>query len=452
MTPLSRLSLKTQLLTGSILWISMALLVTGFVLASLFRSHIERRFDAELSTHLDQLLAGLQLQDKGGFALGRPMTDPRFDRPYSALYWQVDGPGGSLLQSRSLWDWTLALPKDSPADGELHRHVLPGPNGQRLVAVERSVTFPGRREPVRAAVAGDLGVVERATSEFVRISALALGTLAIGLMLAAVFLVLATLHPLGRLHRALALVRQGQASRLEGHYPSEVQPLVNDLNGLLAHNAGLLGRARTEAGNLAHQIKTPLAIIANAARAMPPGGQASTLLEQIGLMGRRIDYALTRARAAASSMVLGAATPVEPSLTRMSAAMRTLYGPHDVEISVSCPNHVVVQMEPQDFEEVIGNLLDNACKWARTQVDVTVGEDALAVRIVIEDDGPGLAAAHYARAFERGLKLDETTPGAGLGLSIVRDIVDAYRGDVRLETSALGGLRVALRLPSTKPT
>ncbi|MDA8251966.1 MAG: ATP-binding protein [Rhodospirillales bacterium] len=450
MTVLSGLSLRTRLLAGSLIWIALALLVTGVVLTTLFRAHVERRFDAELATHLNQLLANLQPDDKGGLTLAHPMTDPRFERPYSALYWQVDGPGGTMLRSRSLWDRTLPLPRDTPANGQMHRHLVPGPDGQHLVAVERKVSLPGLRGVVRAAVAGDLDVVNRATAAFVRMTVLTLGTLAAGLLLAVMAQAVGTLRPLGRMQAALAAVRLGRAARLEGQYPAEIQPLVDDLNGLLAHNVAVLERARTEAGNLAHQLKTPLAIIINAAASLPADETAAMVLEQATLMSRRIDYALTRARAAASGRVLGATTAVGPQLARMAGAMRTLYAGRGLRIDVPESSRAVVQVEPQDFDEIVGNLLDNACKWARARVAVSVAEEASATRIVVEDDGPGLPEAERQRVFARGHKLDEAAPGSGLGLSIVQDITAAYDGGIRLETSALGGLRAIVSLPRAR--
>ena len=209
----------------------------------------------------------------------------------------------------------------------------------------------------------------------------------------------------------------------------------------------MLERARTEAGNLAHQLKTPLAIIANAAGMLPVSDQRSTFIEQTKLMGRRIDYALTRARAAASGRVLGATTAIGPQLERMASAMRTLYASRGIEIHSAERSSSVVQVEPQDFDEAIGNLLDNACKWARMRVNLSAEDDAGFTRIVVEDDGPGLPEAERQSVFERGHRLDEAMPGTGLGLSIVQDIIAAYGGSVRLETSELGGLRTVLSLP-----
>ncbi|HET8995972.1 MAG TPA: ATP-binding protein [Acetobacteraceae bacterium] len=447
MTLLARLSLKARLLVGAVLWIGVTLLATGLVLTALFSRHVERRFDAELATHLDQLLASLQ-ETGGAVRLVRPMTDPRFQRPYAALYWQVDLPDGSALRSRSLWDSRLALPNDTPADGEMHRHLLAGPDGQHLVAVERKVSLPGRSDVIRAAVAGDLGVVHAATSEFARTAAIALGTLALGLMLSVVVLVLGTLRPLTRLQRALAAVRLGEAQQVAGDFPAEVQPLVNDLNLLLRHDAAVLARARTEAGNLAHELKTPLAIIANAMS----GTDAATVQEQIVRMRRRIDYALTRARAAASGNVLGAITLAGPRLQRLTQAMRTLYGPNGIAIELADQSDAPVQVDARDFDEIVGNLLDNACKWARSRVRLSASQHEGMLRLAIEDDGPGLPHAERALVFERGRKLDEATPGSGLGLSIVRDLLDAYAGSIRLEDTPLGGLCAVVLVPLAQPS
>ena len=274
-----------------------------------------------------------------------------------------------------------------------------------------------------------------------------LGALALGLMLAIVAQAVTTLRPLGRLQASLEAVRLGRAGRLAGRFPAEVQPLVDDLNGLLAHNAQVLKRARTEAGNLAHQLKTPLAVIANTVGASPAGESAATVVEQVRLMTRRIDYALARARAAASGRVLGATTLVGPQLGRLASAMRTLHAGHGIQICLRHSGQAVAQVEPQDFDEMVGNLRDNACKWARLHVNVAAEEDHRWIRIIVEDDGPGLPEAERELVFERGRKLDETGPGTGLGLSIVLDIASAYGGSIRLEAAEPVGLRAVLCLP-----
>ena len=283
----------------------------------------------------------------------------------------------------------------------------------------------------------------RRPAEFARTAAIALGTLALGLVLSVVVLVLGTLRPLTRLQRALAAVRLGEAQQVAGDFPAEVQPLVNDLNLLLRHDAAVLARARTEAGNLAHELKTPLAIIANAMS----GAEAATVQEQIMRMRRRIDHALTRARAAASGNVLGAITLAGPRLQRLVQAMRTLYGPDGISIELADQSDAPVRVDARDFDEIVGNLLDNACKWARSRVRLSASQHDGMLRLTIEDDGPGLPQAERALVFERGRKLDEATPGSGLGLSIVRDLLDAYAGSIRLEDTPLGGLCAVVLLP-----
>jgi signal transduction histidine kinase len=444
------LSLRRRLLAGALVWITGSLLVAGLLLAALFRDAVERRFEAELTTHLEQLLAGLQQMQDGSFSLARPMTDPRFEQPYSALYWQVEAQG-ALLRSRSLWDATLDLPHDPPAEGIVRRQALIGPRAQHLLAVERTVHLGAGAAAVRAAVAGDRGIVEAATSEFVRVAAVTLGILAAGLVAAVVAQVLSMLGPLNRLHDALAAVRLGRAPRVVGRFPVEIQPLVDDLNGVLRHNASLLQSARSQADNLAHQLKTPLAVIANTAQGQVAGDSASTVLEQVALMKRRIDYALSRARAASVGRVQGLSTPIAPRIDNLVHAMRTLYGPRGIEIRTSIAPAAIrgdaVNMEAQDVDEVIGNLLDNACKWASTKVTVRIGGEAGRVRVIIEDDGPGLPEAERARVFERGIRLDESIPGTGLGLSIVRDILDAYGGGIELIDRPSGGLCATVKLP-----
>lgn len=441
-------SLHTRLLVGSLVWIVAALLATGLVLTELFREHVQRQFDLQLAGHLDQLLAVIKTDAASGVMVAQALSDPRFRRPYSGLYWQIDGPDGPLLRSRSLWDAALTLPRDYPADGDLHRHRIEGPEGQNLVAVERTVQLAGSGRPMHAIVAADVHGIEEVTGHFTRILIIALLTLALGLAAAAAMQVRGGLAPLRRLRQALGAVRRGQAARLEGRYPREIQPLVDDLNALIEHDAAVVARARTQAGDLAHSLKTPLSILTNAAEApASDGGAAAAIRQQAALMRRRIDYHLARARTAGSMDILGATCAVTSRLEALRKAMSLLHADKPIAIAVAAEPGLTAAVEAQDFDEMLGNLLDNACKWAASRILVSARQGEDGIVIAVEDDGPGLPPSELETVFERGCRLDEAMPGSGLGLAIVRDLAMAYAGSIRLDPSPLGGLRCRLHLP-----
>ncbi|MDR3437801.1 sensor histidine kinase [Telmatospirillum sp.] len=446
-------SLHTRLLLGSLAWIVMALVATGIILTGLFRETVEHQFDSRLAEHLDQLLAVARTDVKDGIAVTQPLSDPRFRRPFSGLYWQIDGPDGPRLRSRSLWDSTLALPPDATSDGELHWHRIVGPEGQDLIAVERTVQYDGPAGSVRAIVAGDAHGIDEATGHFTRILSIALFTFALGLAAAAAMQVRGGLAPLRKLRAALGAIRRGQASRLEGRYPKEIQPLIDDLNALVEHNSAVVARARSQAGDLAHSLKTPLSILINASQSGAASDNAAAIIrQQAALMRRQIDYHLTRARAAGAMDVLGANCPVEMRLDALRKAMSLLHADKKIDMTLAVETDLIAPVEAQDFDEMLGNLLDNACKWAVGRISVTARNEQGDVVISVEDDGPGLSASEREAVFERGRRLDEATPGSGLGLAIVRDLAMAYGGTIRLDESPLGGVRCRLSLPMTTRT
>lgn len=445
-------SLRVRLLAGSLVWILGTLTLTGFVLADLFRRHAAERFEAELRIHLDQLTANLDFAIDGTPRLRAELSDPRLQKPYSGLYWQIDRANGgqpAVLRSRSLWDTTLRVPADSPADGELHVHRIAGPDRAQVVMMERVVRpAASPDQPLRLIVAADERVMTDPVREFVGLLAIALGVLAAGLVAAVVLQVSVGLAPLRRLRSALGEVREGRTRRLNGAYPNEVQPLVDELNALLQHDAEVVTRARTQAGNLAHAVKTPLAVLGNAA-AREDGPLARLVSEQVATAQRQVDYHLARARAAAAVQVPGMRTAVLPLVESLVRVMKRMHAERDLEIGIeACARDAAFRGEEQDFQEMLGNLVDNACKWARRRVEIRVAVERSQLVIVVDDDGPGLAAPEREAVFGRGVRADERTPGSGLGLAIVRDLARLYGGDVRLDTASAGGLRVVLTLPA----
>jgi signal transduction histidine kinase len=444
-------SLRFRLLAGAALWIATALALSGVALDALFRRHVDNQFVTRMTGQVEEMVAVVRLGADGRPKLARPLSDPLFRRPYSGLYWQVQDTVGIAARSRSLWDTALELPTDPLADGALHRHRIDGPAGQKLIAFERAVLLPDASQPLRLVVATDERTVTALTRSFAAILAWSLSVLAVGLIAAAAAQVLGGLRPLGRLRRALSVIRAGGAERLDGRYPDEIQPLVDDLNTVLAHNQSMLARARREAGDLAHSLKTPLAVMANEAGALAARGETEPgerIRQQTALMRERIDYHLARARMAGTTALSGTATPVTPVLDAIARTMRQIHRELALDIAVA-PVTAAVRVERQDLEEMIGNLADNACKWARGRVALGGEAAGTRVTILIDDDGPGLAADQRDRAFGRGVRLDERTPGSGLGLAIVRELAERCGGTVALENSPLGGLRARLDLPGS---
>jgi signal transduction histidine kinase len=270
-------------------------------------------------------------------------------------------------------------------------------------------------------------------------------------MVAGIWQVRAGLSPFGRLRRQLSGVRDGSGRRIEGTYPIEVQPLVNDLNSLLEHRERTVQRALAKAGDLAHGLKTPLAVLAQEAERAEADGQheaASTISLQVERMRRQIEYHLAHTRAAGSVDVPGIRCPVLPSVEGLTRTLLRIYAARGVAIEVNVSPEHFVRAQQEDFEEMLGNLLDNACKWAKSTIKIQSVQENGAVVLLVDDDGPGLAASMREVVLQRGVRADETAPGSGLGLAIVRDLAELYLGTLLLEDSAMGGLRARLRLPA----
>ncbi len=445
-------SLRVRLLLAATCSVGAALVLAGLGLTLMFEQHVERRFERELVNHLNQLTAVFELSATGVPEVARPLSDPRFVKPYGGLYWQIDDAEGHAIRSRSLWDFSLDLPPDRLSSDEPHRHILPGPADSDLLVIERGLRLNDR--PFRLAVGIDRREIDDNVRDFGWDTALALAILAIVLLLAAAAQVSVGLRPLQGLRAELAKVHAGRSRRLEASFPSEVQPLVDDLNDLLGQQMAAVERARTQAGNLAHGLKTPLTVLAAERRKLAEHGQsaaAEVLGQQIEAMRRQIDFQLARARAASSSRVPGIAAPVGPMVERLVRTLGRVGANPEVEIVASTPADHLFAGEAQDLEEMVGNLLDNACKWARRRVTVASRSDDGRLVLLVDDDGPGLPAERHEEVFERGRRLDQSVPGSGLGLAIVRDLAEIYGGNVSLEESPTGGLRVRLELPALVP-
>lgn len=450
-------SLKQRLLWLTLGTAGVALLAAGVLLSTLFREHAGQQFQDRLQADLDQVVARLAVGRDGQPVLDEArLSDPRWTRPRSGLYWQVDGAGPDgtpgLLRSRSLWDELLQPPRDMPADGELHVHEVPMGADGSVRLMERTVRLEGAGTAWRVMVAADLAPMVQASRQFNAVLGWSLLGL-LGLLLGAAWLqVYLGLSPLSRLRQALIDLREGRTQRLEGRYPDEVQPLVDDLNGLLNRQAEGLQRARAQAGNLAHALKTPLTILANsAAQAESAQGTgtelAQVVTEQVQVARRHVDWHLARARAAAAQASPGVSTALRPAVDGLVRVMQKLHQARGVQLSSAVEPTVTCHVESQDLQEMLGNLLDNACKATRTAVWVSAHVADRGVHIEIDDDGPGIPKAQWSAALSRGGRLDEQTPGSGLGLAIVQELAQLYGGALTLSQSPHGGLRVTLTLP-----
>jgi len=423
------------------------------MLQAMFEQHLLRQFDAELSTHLEQLAANLEVTPAATPLLVRPLSDPRLERPYSGIYWQVDrmndpGNGLAVLRSRSLWDSELTVPMDALADGERHVHRVSGPGGEALRMLEQ-VMRPAETpdQAWRLIVAADEKMLAEPLASFRQLLLATLSLLAVGLVGAAVFQVFAGLRPLKHLRDELARLRGGEQATLSDRHPKEVQPLVDELNALLIRNAEFVARARTQAGNLAHAVKTPLAVMANAAadEATPLG---ELVMTQVSQAHQQIDRHLALARVAATAQDKAQRCAVVPVVEGLIRVMERLHPQCHFSIQQLALAEPVFQGEAQDLQEMLGNLIDNAGKWAKTRVLIRVSRDDSFVHVDIEDDGPGIAADQRSLVLERGRRADENVPGSGLGLSIVNDLAGIYGGRLALLNGQLSGLCVRLSLPS----
>ncbi len=443
-------SLRVRLIAGGIAAILFALTVAGVALTILFERHLARTLTDDLDVHLKQLLAGIDVDATGRLTVTRPPADPRFADPISGLYWQAGDERGQLLRSRSLWDMTLPLPPDELSVGEVHRHEADGPAKARVMVTERRVmlTIGDRRTPVRVAVAADLSPVSRAVSRFTWDLAAALVLLGIVLTIATAIQVTLGLRPLQALRRGVADIRAGRIDRLLPVAPTEVRPLVEEVNALLDAQEREIERSRGRAADLAHAFRTPLAALsADARRLRERGDDAIALdIQAIGdAMSRHVDRELARARVRGGVRRRGdLATELAPLVCSLvSILARTPSGAH-ITFESRILDTMAVPFDRTDLAEILGNLLDNAAQHAASRVLVTANASANAISIAVEDDGMGIAPDARARALERGARLDQRGKGAGLGLAIVQDVLDAYAWRLALGTSELGGLKATI--------
>ncbi|PHY13510.1 sensor protein [Caulobacter sp. B11] len=444
-------SFRARLIVGAIIWITAGLAVSGWALAELFRAHVTEQFDEELQGHASELAVLAAIDETGKPYLHRRLSDPRFLPVGSGFYWQLQAPDGRWVSSASLEGRRLPLGAPfAPLGVEQHRFVE-GPNGH-IRLVETSVRPVGASAPLRIGIGVEQRLLDQVLARFNWTLAASLLFIALGLSSAALLQIWFGLRPLGRVRDALAAVRTGRAQRLPDDLPSEVAPLAADLNNLLEANLDMLRRARTQAGNLGHALKTPMAILVDEAARLRSSGNTSVaevIEQQCERMHRQIDYQLARARAAALRSAPGVATRVDDALEPVLQAMARLHSRRGVEFKASVAPDLTAALDAQDLAEILANLLDNGGKWARSRVEIIAqSPDGGNILITVDDDGPGLAPEAYEVVFGLGERLDEQMPGHGMGLAIVKDLIVLYGGKIWLGASPLGGLRVHLHLPA----
>ncbi len=453
-------SLALRLFLWATAWTVVILIITGVALSTLYRHAVERAFDRRLDVYLRTLVADVASPEEGSDKYPQSIGEPLFELPLSGWYWQVtrlDTKMPDVHSSRSLWDTSLPRLPDSKAavDAEYRQGYAQGPEDQELRVVERDIDLGGDGRYL-IAVAGDASEIDDETHSFDRAIIITFTALTMALLLTTALQVRFGLAPLARISESLAAIRSGRAERLEGKFPVEIAPLARETNALIEANREIVERARTHVGNLAHALKTPLSVIVNEAVARGNDPLAHKVLEQADIMRDQVARQLERARLAARSTVVGTLIEVPPVVTALARSMEKLYRARDIAIDIDVPPHARFRGEQQDLEEMIGNLVDNGCKWAQSRVAIEVMADQPSsgadgakprVRIIVDDDGPGLSPAERERVALRGQRLDETKPGSGLGLSIVVELAGLYGGVLTLGTAPIGGLRAELALP-----
>ena len=429
-------------------------MVGGAVLSNAFRMAAQTNFDAALQADMDGLIAAAEPDPNGGVMLADRFLNHNFDRVYSGLYYQIRAGNSGGQISRSLFDKEIN-PVNQTKKGGLTWGSAVGPENQELRVVSRRVDLTpenGSDGDYTFMVAGNMAAVERQTSEFNTTLFWSFLLLGLGLIAAILVQVKVGLLPLRQVSKGLAKIRDGEARRLDGRFPTEIAPLVTELNSLIQHSEEVVGRARTHVSNLAHFLKTPLSVLAAEADAHEHDAGTAPLAEavkrQVFSMRRQVDHYLSRARAAGSLDVLGNRTQVSAVMDDLSRVIARIHAVRGIVIDAESDERLYFRGERQDLEEMLGNLIDNGCKWARTRVRVRAEKTGGRLILTVEDDGPGLSAEQRSQVGERGERLDESVPGSGLGLAIVRDISKLYGGFFALQESSLGGVLARLELPA----
>jgi signal transduction histidine kinase len=458
-SPINPTSLAGRLFFSAVALSVIVLLTAGIILSAINRRTVEAAFDERLKLYLKVLVADVAALSDGGNVEPGNLGEPQFQIPLSGWYWQIirvdrESAASSILRtSRSLFSSRLPAlvePGLPSARGDFRDGYLTGPEGWRIRIVEQEIDL-GEQNRFVISVAGNAEEIAEESRRFEFTLVIILTLLASALAFSAFLQVRYGLTPLRRLSQSLAEVRGGEKDHVEGDFPEEVAPLAQELNQVLDVNREIVARARGQVGNLAHALKTPLSVLLNEAGS-DPGPLAEKVREQSAVMRDQVQYYLDRARAAARAATIGNITDIEPVIAAFIRAFEKIYRDRNLTFETEIEPGLRFRGEKQDLEEMIGNLADNAGKWADTRVMIRGGplEGSAPPMLVltVDDDGPGLAEEARKEATKRGRRLDETRPGSGLGLSIVVDLAALYGGSFHLDDSPLGGLRARLVLPA----
>jgi signal transduction histidine kinase len=450
------LSLRLTIAAAAVAVVLLA--IAAIVLSQLFQQALERNFDARLRAVLDSLSANVFPAEDGSPQLTGNMADSRFTLPESGWNWQIVPPKEEQkpLLSPSLVGIKIIVGNAAPGTRDADQIAtfdFQNSLGQNLRAVEQRVTFKNMQGEYSFLVTGNFDELSDEVRAFQRALYTSLGLLGLGLLAATLLQVRYALKPMAEMQQKLNDIRSGKVEMLQGNFPSEMQPVADEMNMLIQSNFEIIDRARMQVGNLAHALKTPISVLTNEARDTP-GPLSEKVKEQVNVMRDQVNLYLDRARRAARAQTIGASTEVEPVLQSLARTLQRINVDKGVAITVSCPSGLKFRGERQDLEEIVGNLMDNACKWCKGKVEARgtlmtqAGEDGRPrILIEVDDDGPGIPAEKRSVALKRGQRLDEAKPGSGLGLNIVTETAAMYGGKVELDKADLGGLRVKLILP-----
>ena len=436
-------SIQRRLSLGLVSVLLIAGLVVGQVSLWLFENGLQRYLESGLQNDSENLLIALS-RGPQGLQLDERRLSPAYQRPFSGHYFSIEF-GDTHWRSRSLWDAQLPRP-DQPG---LNRELQPGPEGQMLLVLRSDYQRLG--QAVSITVAQDYTPIRDSFRQVQRIG-LGMGVLAlIVILLLQRVTVRRALRPLERARQQISQLQSGQRSQLDARVPIELEPLVTQINHLLAHTEDNLKRSRNALGNLGHALKTPLAVLislANDPRLAAYPQIQTTLREQLEQIQQRMSRELNRARLAGDALP-GAQFDADAELSGLLSTLGMIHGEH-LQLTHNVAPGLLLPWDREDMLELLGNLLDNGCKWADSQVELSICQTIDGFVIEVQDDGPGIPEAERAQVFSRGTRLDEQASGHGLGLGIVRDIVDAWGGALQLETGELGGLLVRIKLPARK--
>lgn len=439
-------SLAFRIILSSGVWLVTALVITALLLVNSYKANAARFLDSHVAIHIEEMLDASQLSATGEYTLAFEPSDPRYGDLHSGWYWEVRQSGKTLSRSRSLGDSRLDTGGTQAAE-DVAVHEVTGPAGERLrlhmIAVD---LFPGFDPVVFLSTAPAAGLSDE-LADYSRQLVGSFVLLGAGLLFAVFLQVRVALRPLRAIKSDIAAIRSGTANKLPRSELEDVQTLVDELNNLLDHNAVLLKRARNQLGDLAHSVKNPLSVIKNEAKSMHDE-RGSLILKQTSDISKNIDHYLSRARTFGTEKVLGARSAVKIAVGDMVYVMQRIH--KDDGLTIECGDfpECWFRGEVQDLEEILGNLMDNACKWAKSTVRVMVKTEADRIVISVEDDGPGIPEDQIDNVMLRGHRLDESKPGHGQGLGIVKDIVALYGGRLSLACSPMGGLEVTVDLPA----